>query len=765
MPELSRRGFLGAATAATGAAVVGVVLPAADAQASAAPAVKPRRHGDIRDIKHVVILMQENRSFDHYFGSLRGVRGFGDRSTITLPGGLPVFQQPTTLPGTPVTTTQFPWHLSDAPASAYPAGHQPPSSEVGAQGYGGTSHSWDDQHGAWYGGLMNGWVFAKGGLTTLGYLDRTDIPFHYALADAYTIGDAYHCSVLSATGPNRTYLWSGTIDAQQKFSNFVAFNGGDELGKFLLWETYAETLQKAGVTLEGLPGSGRLRRQRPGVLRVVRPVRPDSGRHACARQRLVRQRRRQRSRAVDRRSANADNLANAIKADVVAGTLPQVSWVVTNQAFSEHPDGAPNDGAYYVNSVLEALNADPDVFNSTLVIIDYDENDGQFDHVPPPVPAPGTTDEFYFEASGGLASFGVTQPMPVGLGFRVPLILISPWTRGGWVTSEVSDHTSVIQFLEKWTEALGAPAICPNISAWRRSVCGDLTGAFDFESPVFGLPALPATTVIGDPAGGSYRPPVTTNAMPKQEPGTKRARPLPYQPNANLDGFTFGSNGAVEAQAVVQQQRAARPQGQPLRRLQQRRSGPGARRLPGEVPGAVHGRAVAHGLEQDRAGVGRDRRGRRRRQVRPDRCRSEPFPAALHRRRERRRQDRAGGGGLLRRRLQSEAQAHADADQQRREGRHVHGRVEQLLEGPGEDLPRARAWPRDAHGRAVRVQPWMVRPVRHDQRRRLVVAALHRPPRGRYEQRHRLTGRPVTDRRVCTTTHASWCRPSCYARC
>lgn len=142
--------------------------------------------------------------------------------------------------------------------------------------------------------------------------------------------------------------------------------------------------------------------------------------------------------------ANADNLANAVRADVLAANLPQVSWVVTNQAFSEHPDGSPNDGAYYIDGVLKALNADPRVLNSTLVIVNYDENDGQFDHVPPPVAPAGTTDEFYAETSGFLANAGITQPLPVGLGFRVPLILISPWTRGGWVTSEVTDHTSII---------------------------------------------------------------------------------------------------------------------------------------------------------------------------------------------------------------------------------------------------------------------------------------------------------------------------------
>ena len=165
--------------------------------------------------------------------------------------------------------------------------------------------------------------------------------------------------MLSATGPNRTYLWSGTIDAQHKYSSFVAYNGGDELGKFLLWESYAQTLQEAGLTWKvyqceddygdngaeyfttfaqynpaqgGTPAPGNVYYDN-GVANVPEPL---TG-----------------------LTANADNLANAIKADVVAGTLPQVSWVVTNQAFSEHPDGAPNDGAYYVNRVLEALNADP----------------------------------------------------------------------------------------------------------------------------------------------------------------------------------------------------------------------------------------------------------------------------------------------------------------------------------------------------------------------------------------------------------------------
>jgi phospholipase C len=208
--------------------------------------------------------------------------------------------------------------------------------------------------------------------------------------------------------------------------------------------------------------------------------------------------------------------------------------------------GAPTDGAYYIGKVLQALNADPDVFNSTLVIIDFDENDGQFDHVPPPIPAAGTTDEYYTET--GNASIPAI-PLPVGLGFRVPLLLISPWTRGGWVTSEVSDHTSVIQFLETWTKALGKAAPCPNISAWRRSVCGDLTGAFDFEHPVYGLPDLPFITgTVGE--AHSYHPVPASDVMPVQEPGTRPARPLPFQPNANLSGIT-SANGAVTARLAL----------------------------------------------------------------------------------------------------------------------------------------------------------------------------------------------------------------------
>src|SRR5450756_2604305 len=156
----------------------------------------------------------------------RQVRGFGDRSTIKLSSGHSVFNQPVG------SGTQYPWSLR---ASTGTDGTDP---ETLAQCNSGVAHSWGDQHAAWNQGQLDGWYTAKG-IRSLGYLDRSDIPFHYALADAYTICDAYHCSALSATGPNRTYLWSGMIDPRGTAGG-PAYNGGDESG--LKWTTYALSL-------------------------------------------------------------------------------------------------------------------------------------------------------------------------------------------------------------------------------------------------------------------------------------------------------------------------------------------------------------------------------------------------------------------------------------------------------------------------------------------------------------------------------------------
>ncbi|MFJ3234305.1 phosphocholine-specific phospholipase C [Streptomyces sp. NPDC086787] len=497
MTPISRRGFVGLGAGVAAGMAVGVGSHTAAAAQNAAT-------GTISDVKHVVILMQENRSFDHYFGRLRGVRGFDDRSGITLSGGYPVFNQPKG------TTRQYPWKLSDTPAAGGKDG------ETLAQCSGDLPHSWASQHSAWNKGRLDSWVKGVGNVRTLGYLDRSDIPFHYALADNYTICDAYFCSALSATGPNRTFLWSGKVDA-------ASYDGGDESG--LTWQNYAEALQAAGVTWK-----------------VYQNATDNYGDNACAYFKKFTDAKagdplhdRGMSSVPPVTGSTPDDIAAAIRADVVAGTLPQVSWVVANQAFSEHPYAPPGDGAHFVNLVYQALAANQDVFDSTVLFLNYDENDGFFDHVPPPCPPAGTAGEFL-------------NGLPYGFGFRVPMLVISPWTRGGWVSSEVFEHTSVLRFLETWTTALGKPAKCPNISDWRRRVSGDLTGVFDFTRPAYGPVSLPATSVIGIGTCGPLTNPVpTSNALPAQEPGTRPARALPYQPGGQLDRLEFGSAGKIVA--------------------------------------------------------------------------------------------------------------------------------------------------------------------------------------------------------------------------
>jgi phospholipase C len=511
MAPISRRQLLGAAAA--GAAVT--MLPASLRAAAASPLTTT---ATITDVQHVVILMQENRSFDHYFGSMKGVRGFGDRTGVTIAGTNSVFNQANG------SKRQYPWRLS------VNAGGGGVSEAELAQCDGSLDHGWSTQHSAWDSGKMDAWVAAKGNVRTLGFLNRSDIPFHYALGDAYTVCDAYHCSTLSATGPNRTYLWSGSIDPDGTHGG-PANDGGEESG--LTYQTYAETLQNAGVTWNVYQNANDNFTDN-ALAYFTQFVNAQSGNPLHDRGMAS---------VPQVTGATQTDIAAAIKADAVNDTLPQVSWVVANQAFSEHPDAPPGDGANFVNMVLQALAANSTVFNSTVLLLNYDENDGFFDHVQPPVPIAGTTDEFVNDTA-------------IGLGFRVPMVVMSPWSRGGWVSSEVFDHTSVIRFLETWTTALGKPAICPNISAWRRAVCGDLTSAFDFTSPAYGLPTLPTPpAVIGQATCDPLpNPAPTTNALPAQESGTKPARPVPYQPNGYVDHFEFDANNKILLWIDIQNQ-------------------------------------------------------------------------------------------------------------------------------------------------------------------------------------------------------------------
>ena len=429
--EFSRRQVLAGATALSGVAVGGAVLPLSLRRALTATLSDPPA-GTLADIEHIVILMQENRSFDHYFGTMPGVRGFADPAAIRLPDGRPVFYQPRPAHEGPGYLTPFHYDTRTTSAQATP----------------GTDHSWPTQHQAWNNGAMDQWVAAKGPYT-MGYFTQADIPFHRALAQAFTICDNYHCSVLGPTNPNRLYMWTGMIDPNGAGGGPVIDNTPAYNNVILSWTTYPERLERAGISWQ------------------VYQEEDNFDDNALA---WFHQFARAPASSPLRQRGMQTRAAGWFEDDARKGSLPQVSWLVAPTAQSEHPDYFPAAGAEYIASKLDAIASNPDLWRSTLFILCYDENDGLFDHVPPPTAPPGTPGEF-------------VGAEPIGLGFRVPALVISPWSAGGYVCSDVLDHTSLIRVIEK---RFGVAE--PNISAFRRRTCGDFTGALRFSAQAAGFP-------------------------------------------------------------------------------------------------------------------------------------------------------------------------------------------------------------------------------------------------------------------------------------
>ena len=529
----NRRTFLKLAAGAAGLGALPVSL-------QEALAVPPRRvKGTIQDVEHVVILMQENRAFDHYFGTLRGVRGFSDPRAITLPGGKKVWYQPRT-PGDPETVTPF--HL-DTKSSA-------------AQWMQSLDHSWKKSHALWKN--YDAWIAVKSELT-MGYFTRADLPFYYALADTFTICDAYHCSIFGPTNPNRLFLFTGTsgLSVGDTDYNAAVNNPPEETNETAdiandsktfngyTWTTYAERLQKAGIDWHVYQEFDNYGDNALAYFAQYRAGAKDAELLARGRGCVPG------SNAGNAKSSRGEHLVTAFAEDVKNDRLPQVSWIVAPYILCEHPEATPAYGESFTARLLEALAANPEVWAKTAFILNYDENDGFFDHVPPLVPA--------IHPSIGASSADTKAENyfwePVGFGPRVPLIIVSPWTRGGFVNSELADHTSVIRFLEKRFGVME-----PNISPWRRAVAGDLTSMFDFEQ-TGDYPPLPDTAAYIADADAQHRlPPVARAAdtrLPVQEKGQRPARPLPYdfdiaiEPSEKGVTLSFVNRGPLGAGFIV----------------------------------------------------------------------------------------------------------------------------------------------------------------------------------------------------------------------
>jgi len=535
-----------------GAGSLGGAVPPSIANALAVPA--RHRKGTIEDVEHIVILMQENRSFDHMFGMLRGVRGFADPRAVALPSGKPVWYQPTT------TGTLLPF--------------RPPVADVGQTFLPDPPHGWNDTHAAWNGGRCDQWVPNKGAVT-MTYHTRKDIPYHYALADAFTVCDAYHCSVMGPTDPNRYHMWTGWVGNDGRAGGPVITNA--EAGYD--WTTFPERLTQAGIGWKVYQDVG-VGLNAPGYwgwtsdpyignygdnsLLYFRQFQnaPDGSPLAAAARTGTN---------INALSRDPARLFDGLREDVRTGKLPAVSWIVAPEAFSEHPNHAADYGAWYSSQVIDILASNPEVFSKTVLFINYDEEGGFFDHVVPPTPpfagqgasTVDTVNEIYPAGDAGHPS------VPYGLGMRVPMIVVSPWSKGGWVNSQVFDHTSLIRFIEARYARELPGLVETNITPWRRAVAGDLSSTLDFSRPDRERVRLPSTTALAlsdlvrHPDYTIVTP--TSPQLPVQEPGVRPARALPYVLHADGVANTsaasfqinFGNTGKAAAVFHVRSGQAA----------------------------------------------------------------------------------------------------------------------------------------------------------------------------------------------------------------
>jgi phospholipase C len=440
-------------------------------------------------VQHVIFLMHENRSFDHYFGTLKGVAGFDDTNNRSA------FTQSWPAEG----STLLPFHMKT-------------KSKQQAECTYDLSHAWTAEHASWDGGTMANFVATHTsnayegplGVVTMGYYEKADLDFYYELADKFTICDNYFCSVLGPTHPNRLMQMTGWVDPAGVAGGPVIVTNDLTAGvQFTCsWTTMPEVLEAKGVSWKVYnPYGANYQPTCPAfisdnVLMYFEQYQDPSSTLY--------------QKAFGYYGPNVTGGLtggvgpNDFASDVMNNTLPQVSWIIPPDGYDEHPPAPPQLGEWYTQQVLDTLLSNPQVWASTVLFLMYDENDGFFDHVPPVTAPSGTEGEYLTvdplpSSAGGLAG-------PIGMGVRVPMIVVSPFSAGGYVCSDVFDHTSQLRFLES---VFGVTA--PNISAWRRSVTDDLTATL----PVIGDPVTkpPKLPVASD---STTSPPISTECTSSQ---------------------------------------------------------------------------------------------------------------------------------------------------------------------------------------------------------------------------------------------------------
>jgi phospholipase C len=457
---VTRRELLRIGAAAGVAGFAGSLFSGCGGRAGLSTTTGPDTCAKLTDIDHVVILIQENRSFDHYFGSYRGVRGFSDQSAA--------FQQP------------YPANSSNPPLGALLPFHLD-TTKTNAACTHDITHDWVPQHQSWNGGAMDGFVAsrlainANDAVLAMGYYTRADLPYYYAVADAFTLCDNYFCSVIGPTDPNRLYSMAASIDPDGMnggpLLQTLVTNRSSFFGK-LTYTTMPEQLQAHGISWKVYTSPDQ---------NILNGVFSDNI--------LSYFKNFQDPASTLYQNAFMPQFPTDFVSDALAGNLPQVSWIIASVVDSDHPPSPSIFGESTLSAIVASLTANPTTWAKTALFVTYDENGGFFDHVPP-VTAPLGTPGEYVTAPAVPDPTVVGNPAiigPIGLGFRVPMLVISPFSRGGFVSSDLFDHTSVLRFLET---RFGAEV--PNLSAWRRATVGDMTTAFNFTKPDTSVPSLPS---------------------------------------------------------------------------------------------------------------------------------------------------------------------------------------------------------------------------------------------------------------------------------
>jgi phospholipase C len=482
--------------AATGAAgLTGSVLTSCGGRPGIPTVPGTATCAKISDVDHVVILMQENRSFDHYFGSYKGARGFSDASAA--------FRQP------------YPGNTSSSPTGVLLPFHLD-TTQTNAACTHDITHDWIPQHQSWDNGAMDGFVTSRlainpnDAVLSMGYYNRGDLPYYYAVADAFTLCDNYCCSVIGPTDPNRLYAMAASIDPDGKnggpLLQTLVSNRPSMFGK-LTYTTMPEQLQAKGVSWKiysspDISAFGAL--ETDNVLPYFKNFQDSS--------------------SVLYKNAFGPQFPTDFVSDALSGNLPQVSWIVGSVITSDHPPSPSLFGENTLAAVIAALTANPAAWAKTVLFATYDENGGFFDHVPPVTAPPGTAGEYITAPPVPDPSVEGSINGPIGLGFRVPMLIVSPFSRGGFISSDLFDHTSVLRFLET---RFGAEV--PNLSAWRRATVGDMTSAFNFAKPDTSIPSLPSpvdaipsiiTQCTNNLAGFTGFTLPTPQVMPTQETGS-----------------------------------------------------------------------------------------------------------------------------------------------------------------------------------------------------------------------------------------------------